>query len=164
MSLIRVSSLHLRKARRTDGAAIYKLRNEKQIRNNSFSSQKIRWKSHQRWLLDKLSVNNCLFLIAEIWKEEKKEFIGFIRFDIVGKKAIVSLGIVKKMRGKGWGKIIFKKALEKIKKYFNHVDKIRAFVIKDNHQSINFFEALKFIRLKSVKINDKNALEYGIQI
>ncbi len=150
----------IRKAKIKDTRSIYKLSNEKLIRESSFDTNRIKFNQHKKWFINKLEDNSCLFLIAEY----KKNLIGQIRFNIDSKTAIISIGIAKDYRGLGIGKVIFLKTLKYLRASRANIEIIKAYIKAVNIASIKFFEKCGFRFNKKVKKKQQNALEYIYRI
>ncbi|MEN6552615.1 MAG: UDP-2,4-diacetamido-2,4,6-trideoxy-beta-L-altropyranose hydrolase [Methanobacterium sp.] len=133
-------TLSLKPVTKEDIHNIYKLSNEQYIRGISLNSKDIKFNEHEIWFKNKLSDDNCLFLVAKM----NGVFAGQIRFDIDGGNAVVSISLVKNYRGMGMGLNIIKTALKILKTEKKNVKSVIAYVKSDNVNSKRFFMKVNF--------------------
>lgn len=77
MNEINILNTYLRRADNNDINITYNWANDKETRNNSFSSKPIDMETHIRWFSNKLSDNNCYMFILT----DGSNNIGIIRLD-----------------------------------------------------------------------------------
>jgi len=99
-----------RKASQDDVKVYFDWANEKAVRNFSINKAEIAFEDHSSWFKNKLLSEDTVMYIFE----ESNNAIGQVRFDKKGKNIYIAYSIDKKYRGRGYGKIILKLALEKI--------------------------------------------------
>ncbi len=152
----------LRKAEMKDVHNIYELSNAPDVRQNSFSGEDIKLEHHKGWFADKLSDNNCLFLVAEA----DNEFLGQIRFDVDENRhdAVISISVAGKFRGLEISGIMLQKALNDFEMPNLGVKNIKAFIKEQNVPSIKFFEKAGFQFTRKLIIKDQQAVEYSYRI
>jgi RimJ/RimL family protein N-acetyltransferase len=139
-----LDNLNLRKADSSDSKLIFEWANDFEMRMNSFSVSAIEWSEHEKWFDKKLKdINRNTIFILELFDKP----IGQIRFDRKTDKCFIDYFIIKEERGKGYGKIIICKGLEKIKSIWPDIVFINAEVKKENIASNKVFEELKFKRI-----------------
>ncbi len=146
-------NLFLFEAKFDDCDHFYELANDIDVRNVSFNQNSIDYQTHIKWYTEKLnSINDKLFIL-----KYENNFVGQIRFEIKNDHAIVSISILKKYRGLGYGSIILNKGCREFWKFFN-LDLI-AYVKSDNTNSYNLFIKNRFIFNKYLFINNTKAIE-----
>jgi UDP-2,4-diacetamido-2,4,6-trideoxy-beta-L-altropyranose hydrolase len=153
-------SIIVRNAATSDLHLIYQLSNDPEVRKNSFSKGNIDIKTHRKWFYNKLKDPDCIYLISEC----SNNFMGQVRFDKEGEKAIISISIVRRYRHLGAGMFIMKKALLYLKKHYPEISKAFAFVKEENTASKKFFESLGFLFSGRTKIKNQCALEYSLSL
>lgn len=73
--------------------------NAADVREHSFTGEKILWEDHQKWFDDRMSDPECLVLVAE----HEGAPIGQIRFQSRAGDATVSIVLDGRFRGRGFG-------------------------------------------------------------
>ncbi|KAF5056949.1 hypothetical protein DSECCO2_361990 [anaerobic digester metagenome] len=139
---------------------IYKLSNEHYIRGISLNSKEIEFNEHEIWFKNKLSDDNCLFLVAKV----NGNFVGQIRFDIDDDTAVVSISLVKTYRGMGMGLNIIKTALKILKTEKKNVKSVIANVKSDNVSSKRFFLKVNFNFLGEKIIKKQKVCQFIYEI
>ncbi len=139
----RQNELKLRSATLEDAHDLWLWRNDPVTRANSFHGQKISLREHTRWLQKSLRSRRRRIYIAT----RKGERAGTIRFDFLPPKVIqISINLSPEFRGKGYGKLILKKASDlMIKKYPDHFQK--ALIKKGNQKSEKVFTSAGFLKI-----------------
>jgi len=132
----------LRPAEEKDCKLLWEWRNEKAVRESSFSSEYVLWEEHKKWFQKKLRNKNSIILIIQ--NSANKE-IGQVRFDMNrNDSAEVDIGICKEERGKGYGLHGLKMACNYIFKN-SSMKSVTAYIKKDNLISLNTFLKSGFI-------------------
>jgi len=108
--LSREFQIRSRKARRDDVKLYFDWVNEKAVREFSINKAEIAFEDHSSWFNNKLLSEDTVMYIFE----ESGSPIGQVRFDREGENIYIAYSIDKKCRGRGFGKIVLKLALEKI--------------------------------------------------
>ena len=150
-----ISQISLRTINKKDCKKIYYLFNDPEVRKNSLSSEKITFKNHKKWFLEKLDDQNYIFLIAE----SGDDFIGQIRFDVKNKTALTSISLHRQFRGKGLGKILLRLGLEYLKKNFPGIHLASGEIKSDNIAAIKNSEHAGF-RFQKRKITETDDISY----
>jgi UDP-2,4-diacetamido-2,4,6-trideoxy-beta-L-altropyranose hydrolase len=145
-------NIALREAQIGDMNDIYHLSNESEVRRNSFNQEKIKFKDHEKWFADQLNDDQCLYLVAEI----DGEFIGQVRFDIVGSEAVISISICKRYRRAGAGRIVSERALKYLKTIVPDIKTVKAYIKEGNIPSVKYFENANFTFDKYIKVKNQN--------
>lgn len=133
------NKIFLRPAQKDDCLDIFNWRNDP-VSVMFSPSGKIKFEEHEVWFNKKIEDPQTSIIVITNLKKEK---VGMIRFDKDKKKAIVSINLNPKYRGKGLGKESLRLA---IKKYFNNfdVEEIVAKIDPKNVVSQNLFFKLGF--------------------
>jgi RimJ/RimL family protein N-acetyltransferase len=134
-------------------------RNDKEVRNQSFTTKIISRNSHAKWLSKVLLSKNHVLLIAH---GPKKEPIGQVRFDIKHTVATVNISIEKAFRGKGISKDVLKTALKYLFKInrTSPLEKVVALVKVGNTSSMMMFERAGFKKVRTGKHNGIDTVFY----
>lgn len=130
----------LRQANINDCELYFDWVNDKIVRKYAFDTNTIEWQDHQEWFNDKLKDSNSYLYIAE----NNQDIIGQVRFDCKNEKAVMHYSISCDFRGKGLGRQLVARALEKIKKDCLSVNIVEAKVKVDNIASRKIFLGLNF--------------------
>lgn len=96
----RVEGLMLRRAEEKDCRFLFDLRNEEEVRKNSFQTQPIPYEQHETWFRRKLSEKQTKIFILEL----EQQPAGQVRIDICGEKAEISYALCRGARGHGYSK------------------------------------------------------------
>lgn len=150
----------IREASYEDMYEVYSLSNERGVREFSFNSRRIPLEEHKRWFVQKLQDKNSLLLVAELGVA----FIGQVRFDMIGSKAVVSISLKEEYRGIGIGKHVIGKAISYLKSHSPNVNLVRAYIMKNNLSSQNFFRDVGFRHSVDIVIKGQNACEFLLNI
>ena len=130
-------NLHLRKAERADARFLFELRNEAAVREASFNSAHIPWKTHERWFAGKLCDAQTALFIAEA----EGLPAGQVRFEMMSEtEAEVNCALVQSFRGKGYGSLILTDASARFLADYPSIARIHAFIKPDNAPSRKSFE------------------------
>lgn len=130
-------SLQVRRACISDSPFFFNLRNDFYTRKSSFQKKKIKFNDHTKWFKKNVKKKNKIFLVSFI---KKNLFIGTIRYDLDCFKALVSIVVDRKFRGKGYGA----KMLKTSEKFLKKGTLIISNVKKTNLVSVKLFEKNKY--------------------
>jgi UDP-2,4-diacetamido-2,4,6-trideoxy-beta-L-altropyranose hydrolase len=130
----------LRRAVAEDCRRLWEWRNEQATREASFNTEYIAFEEHERWFLRKLPDPQMRILIAE---DSEGHDIGYIRFDIRGGEAEISVSVDENQRGKGYGATIIKMGSDYLLSG-EHVKRIIARIKHVNPGSVFAFERAGF--------------------
>lgn len=131
--------IELRIADISDAKLLFRWANEEQVRKNSIQQEKIVWKNHLVWLQRALDSPFCEIFILE----KGGSALGQIRIEYLKRYWEIDYSIDKSFRGKGYGKIIVKKLLERFPDR-----SFKAKVKESNLISSKIFESLSFRKVK----------------
>ena len=116
---------------------IYEISNDPTVRKYSLSQKPISKEEHLNWFK---KVDKSLFFVLEL----NGKAIGQIRFQKVGNNTFeVSISLHPNYRGKGFGKLLLRKGVEKLLKCFPNA-KILAKIREENEISKKLFKGFGF--------------------
>lgn len=148
--------ISIRKAKESDLMFYFSLRNEESVRQASFNSDKIDFKIHSNWFLNKIKDPNCYLFVAV--KNDKP--IGQIRIDISGKAGETNISLFPEGRGKGYAQIIIKEASDVVFKNVPEVEFLAAHIKLDNIASIKSFKRAGFLEKGMVGYKGTKCAEF----
>lgn len=142
-----ISKIKLREVAFDDWKLLLSWRNEIETRKNSHNMEMVDEENHKNWLKDSLLNKKRKIYIAMHGTEE----VGTVRSDLEKDVFLLSWSVAPEARGRGFGKMIVKALVDKLK------SKVRAEIKKDNISSIKIAE---FAGLKLMK-EEKDILHYN---
>jgi len=133
---LRAAELTLRRARLDDSRLVWEWRNDSQARAASFSSEVIPLHTHEQWFRNHVSSPTDFFYVA---LNSGDQPIGQVRFTVRGDEAVVSVGIAREARGRGYGAPLI---LRGSRQCFadSRVESIQAYVKPGNTRSLRAFQ------------------------
>ncbi|MCX6984289.1 MAG: UDP-2,4-diacetamido-2,4,6-trideoxy-beta-L-altropyranose hydrolase [Lentisphaerae bacterium] len=147
-----MSAPFLRHVLESDCDFVYGLSNSAEVRAISFSKDPIPWETHLKWFPGILKDKNSAFYIAEDCNGNP---IGQIRFKKDSNEAVVSVSLVKGVRGKGYGSRIIAQGTEALFRS-SDVNIVHAYVKKENPASARSFEKSGFAGAAKDKYSEEN--------
>ncbi len=127
---------YLRNADMQDLDLLYDWVNERSVRQNAFSSQKIGYEEHKKWFENLLTNHNAR---QYIYISDNRP-VGQVRVSMEGKHAEIDYSICPKQRGKGHGKKMICLLREQVAQDFPDLKKLIAKVKPGNAASQKVFE------------------------
>jgi UDP-2,4-diacetamido-2,4,6-trideoxy-beta-L-altropyranose hydrolase len=137
----------------SDAKAIFELSNHPSVRKVSFQNAPLQWQEHLRWFEATRTDPLCGFYVAE----SGSEILGQVRFRLDGARAIVSISIDPRFRGKGLGSMLYYEALSAFRRR-HRAEEFVAIIRKSNHDSIAFFRKLGFNAVSTERIGGEEAV------
>lgn len=134
----------IRKATISDCDIYFEWVNDSVVRKSAFKRDLIEWKNHKEWFADKINCKNSFLFIAE----NNQDKIGQVRFDYLNSISKIDYSISKEFRGKGYGKEILQKSIDKVISESKKIKKFEANVRIENVASRKIFSSLGFYELK----------------
>lgn len=147
-----MSAPALRYVRESDCEFVFELSNSPEIRAISFSKDPIPLETHLKWFHGIMKDKNSTFYIAEGCDGEP---VGQIRFKKDSKEAIVSVSLVKGVRGKGYGSRIIDQGVESLFRS-SDINIVHAYVKTENPASLKSFEKAGFTEAAKDKCSEEN--------
>jgi len=137
------TNLKIRKAKAGDDKAILRIRNHPRVRKVSLNKKKIFLQDHRAWFKNYLrNKNNFCYLL-----EKGEKVVGYCRFDDKAGQREISIAIDPKFHRYGFGGILLRGSIKKIKNKKNIV----ALIKSDNPLSLSFFQKNNFAIFKKNK-------------
>ncbi len=130
----------LRNATENDSRFLFDLRNETAVRRVSGNPDPISFETHSAWFERKLKDGGSMMFIVE----EEGVPIAQTRFDTEGKHATISIAVVEKLRGKGYGSRIIRSATETFLSARPDIAEVRALINQGNEASLRSFAKAGF--------------------
>ncbi|MBN1930572.1 MAG: GNAT family N-acetyltransferase [Desulfobacterales bacterium] len=151
--------IQLRPIEKKDCRLLWLWANDPETRANSFSPAHIPWDRHVQWFESKFNDPKAIFFIA---LNDKNIPIGQVRFDILKKKAVISVSIAPDLRGKGYGSKIIYMASHLL---LNSSDiyLIHAYIKKANFASTGAFITAGYNRINSENLNGHQTIHLILQ-
>lgn len=147
-------SLTIRKAEQDDVQLLYHWSNDELVRKQSFSSEKILFKTHAKWFEGKLKNENSLIYIIE----KDKDPTSLVRFDIGEEFCVIGVSIASDYRGKGLGS---SSIIIGVNEYFKRNSlPVLASIKKDNIASIKSFQKAGFVFMKNEAVDGIESVVY----
>lgn len=147
--------------RRVVGSDIWKVydwSNDAVVRNMSFQTDFISKTEHESWFAGMVeSVTELLFIA---YSEEDQEEIGLFRIDDLG---VLSILLIPKYRGKGYGMRLIKAVIKFVKKdtFEFCLSKLTAFIKEENRASVISFEKAGFKKEMNIIYKGNSAFLYS---
>ena len=137
--------ISVRLASECDIKDIYEWRNDKITRQMSINSNIVKWENHTKWFKNSLSSNKKILIICE---DAYRNKISFVRFEINGSFALISINSNPKKRGKGFAKYCLINSIKFFSNIFKEVDHLEAKIKEENLPSQKTFLRIGFIKYK----------------
>jgi ribosomal-protein-alanine N-acetyltransferase len=135
-----MGKIQLREVDEKDCDILFNWANDKDVRQNSFSCEKIMYENHLLWFETKIHNDNCCKFILM----DGMVNIGMTYLDVVDGVGKISYSISRDFRGKGYGTIIIEKLEEKIKECELGIHELYAEVKYKNMASQKIFKKLGY--------------------
>ncbi len=142
---------HLRKANQSNVKNIFALSNEENVRDNSITTETIKWEDHVKWFNEKIISEDSLILVAI---DANNEFIGQVRHDIEKNQSKISISIAPDYRGLDLSAPIISDSAKFLFKDNDNIETIIAYIKETNIPSLKAFEQAGFIYFKQEFIDD----------
>jgi UDP-2,4-diacetamido-2,4,6-trideoxy-beta-L-altropyranose hydrolase len=123
----------LRPATYDDWSFLLDLANEPEVASTSGYSAPIPVVEHKKWFRSKLSDANCRIMIVMLHGEP----VGQIRSDRLDGMEVISVGVTKLNRGKGFGSVAIRLHCSRPGRYV-------AFIVENNRASVKAFANANF--------------------
>ena len=146
--------LRLRSAQTQDARLLWRWANDAETRRMSFSSARIPWQSHLVWLDSKLRDPGCQLYVGVAADEQP---VGQVRAELKGRHATISVSVDRRLRGKGYGSDLIRKAAERLLRD-TRVGKIQAFAKPGNRASLSAFERAGFRMAGRTRVAGQEAI------
>jgi len=135
------SDVTLRPACEADCQRLWEWRNDPMARAVSFHCEPISYEEHQRWFAQKLRDPSLRIFIV---LDAHGEAVGYVRFNIAGPQAEISVALDHRQRGKGYGAVAIQRAAEHLLRT-GAAQRIVAQIRPDNPASLRAFQRAGFL-------------------
>jgi UDP-2,4-diacetamido-2,4,6-trideoxy-beta-L-altropyranose hydrolase len=154
-----LSDLELRRTVESDCRVFWEWANDPETRAASFRSNGISWEHHVKWFREKLADPNAILYTAT---NKKGLPVGEVRYQIEGKRAVLSISLGERFRGCGWGQKILAVGTERLFED-SRVEFIEAYVKPANKASLKLFEGAGFRRLPAELIQGQEGIRFILE-
>lgn len=137
---------NVRKANESDSKDIFAWRNDRLTRQVSHTTDLVEWDGHRAWFAASLTNTKRLLVICE--DKDTDEKVAIVRFDVDGERALISINLSPKMRGKRKAKGCLRDAISFFQKRFSDVSFIDAEIRPINISSQQSFVGVGFVLVK----------------
>lgn len=124
-----------------ESVALYRWRNDEQVRQFSHDSREIAWDDHCRWFAAVLQNPARHLLIGEMDGDP----VGVLRYDVEGMQALVSVYLVPGLGGQGYGTRLLQAGSGWLARHCPGVRRILAEILSDNPASLRAFEKAGYV-------------------
>ncbi|MEP0711279.1 MAG: GNAT family N-acetyltransferase [Algoriphagus sp.] len=150
--------IYVRLACEKDSKALFTWRNNEVTRSMSLTTDLVQWDGHQKWFEYTIKNPNRMLIMCLL--EDTNERLAVVRFDLNEVRALVSINLSPKIRGKGMAKKCLFESIDFLKKNKAKVNFLDAEIKRENLASINSFEGVGFVRISEE--SDLLQFEYAI--
>jgi len=150
--------VRVRRATAGDSQYIFDWRNDERTRQMSHCADVIARENHDLWYKSSLSDNSRMLIICE--DSDSGHRLGVVRFDIDGKRALMSVNLAPDARGKGFSGQCLKAGIEYLKTINPDIGFIDAEIKNNNAASIRAFEGAGFV----LQTEKNNILYYCYEV
>ncbi len=145
----------LRPATAEDAKLLWEWRQDPVVRAASFSSERIPWARHQRWLARQLASPDCRIWVAE----RHGRPLGQIRYVRSGSEAELSYSVAAAHRGQGWGTAMLRASAPRACQELG-VTRVFGLTICTNRVSIRTFQGAGFHEVRALTRRGSACLEF----
>lgn len=143
-----MTDIILRKMEEKDISRIYKYIHLDYVKKYFPDKEAEQWEAHRRWYSFVINSPTYLFYTIE---SLGRDFLGTVKFELVTKtKAVMSIYLVDKTRGKGYSEAVVSNSIEELKFERPQVKKVCVYILEENEISKKVFVKNNFI-FKGVK-------------
>ena len=154
-----LSTLELRRTVEADCKIFWEWANDPEARAGSFRNQAISWEVHEKWFRAKLADPKAILYTAI---DKDGQPVGEARFQMEGKRALLSISLGASFRSRGLGRKILTVATEKLF-HDSDIEFIDAYVKPTNESSRRLFAGAGFRPLPPAIIEGQEALHFVLE-
>jgi UDP-2,4-diacetamido-2,4,6-trideoxy-beta-L-altropyranose hydrolase len=154
-----LSGLQLRRTLESDCEVFWEWANDPEVRAASFRCKPISWESHAEWFRTKLADPNAILYTVT---NKDHAPVGELRYQIEGKRAVLSISLGAHLRGRGFGRKMLAVGSER---FFqdSEVESIEAYVKPSNQASLRLFAGAGFLNSSSEMIEGQEAVRFVLK-
>ena len=154
-----LSDLQLRKTVESDCEVFWEWANDPDTRASSFHGKEISWEDHVKWFRAKLADPKAIVYTAT---NKAGLPLGQLRYQMEGKRAVLSINLGGRFRGCGWGQKILAVGVERLFED-SEVKFIDAYVKPANMASLKLFERAGFLRLPPELVEGQEGIHFVLE-
>lgn len=154
-----LSDLELRRTVNSDCEIFWEWANDPEARAASFRNKAISWEHHAQWFRAKLADPKAILYTVT---NKNGLPMGEVRFQIEGKRAVLSISLGAGFRGRGLGQKIIAVSTEKLFQD-SAIEFVDAYVKPTNEPSLKLFAASGFLRFPSEVIEGQEAIHFVLE-
>jgi UDP-2,4-diacetamido-2,4,6-trideoxy-beta-L-altropyranose hydrolase len=154
-----LSGLQLRRTMESDCEVFWKWANDPEVRAASFRCKPISWESHAEWFRTKLADPNAIIYTVS---NRDHAPVGELRYQIEGKRAVLSISLGAQFRGSGFGRKMLAVGTERFF-HDSEVESIEAYVKPSNKASLKLFAGAGFLNSSSEIIDGQEAVRFVLK-
>ena len=154
-----LSDLELRRTVESDREVFWEWASDPEARAVSFHNETISWEQHTKWFRAKMEDPNAILYTATNGSGLP---MGQVRYQIEGKRAVLSISLGVLFRGGGLGQRVLTAAVEKLF-HDSEVEYIEAYVKPTNTPSLKLFAAAGFRRLPTKLIEGQEGVHFILE-
>jgi UDP-2,4-diacetamido-2,4,6-trideoxy-beta-L-altropyranose hydrolase len=159
VSAMSAMGLRLRRAQPGDCELLWEWVNDREVRENSFSTDTVTWETHREWFTSKLAdPNSVLYMVLDM----NNGPVGQVRYDIEGSRALISISLAARFRGRGHGSGLLALAVEELFQSTS-ATVIDAYVKPTNEISMRVFARAGFRRRGEVTFAGWPAVHFRLE-
>ena len=117
-------------------------RNEAATRLASFDTAEIPYETHEKWFCQKILDPEFRCFVGV---DPEGLDVGYVRFDLEGESARISVGVAADRRNQGYGRLLIEEASRRLLGD-ESVGRVMALIREDNPVSLRAFERAGFVR------------------
>ena len=149
--------IEIRAARAEDCRNVWAWRNDSETRAASFNGEAIPFDRHEAWFKSRLAGRETRIFIA---LDARGREVGYVRFNVAGENAEVSVALDAAERGKGVGPAAIRAAVEALLAD-RAINRVTALVKCSNPSSARAFEKAGFLLQGKRRVGEDEALEWA---
>lgn len=154
-----LSDLNLRRTVESDCKVFWEWANDPEARAASFRGHAISWKDHAEWFQAKLVDPRAILYTAT---NQAGLPMGEVRYQIEGKRAVMSISLDSRFRGRRWGQRILAVAIDRLFED-SEVEFIDALVKPTNDASLRLFAGAGFLQLQPEVVEGQKGIRFVLQ-
>jgi UDP-2,4-diacetamido-2,4,6-trideoxy-beta-L-altropyranose hydrolase len=154
-----LSDLELRHTVDSDCEVFWEWASDPEARTASFHNETISWEQHTKWFRAKMKDPKAILYTAT---SGSRLPLGQVRYQIDGRRAVLSISLGARFRGCGLGQKVLAVAVEKFLQE-SDVEFIDAYVKPENVPSMSLFVGAGFRKLPSKQIEGQEAIHFVLK-
>ena len=145
--------INVRRAHENDSSDVFKWRNDEITQKMSHTKEAVEWEGHSKWFTTSLTNESRLLVMCE--ESNSSSNVAIVRFDVENFRALISINLSPRMRGRGLAKTCLNSGVNFFKTEFPQINYIDAEI-----ESINLFSRRAFESVDFQLIKETNGVLY----